>query len=103
MVSGLLGTKSWTKRYFVLRDNLFAWYKSEQHTEKKPLGVIYVEEARLYEMEEGEVGKPLCFQITTGGQKWNIAAESMEEMRSWMTEIRIAKKKKLGHKVVAAS
>lgn len=104
MVSGLLGTKSWSKRYFVLRDNLFAWYKDEGHQNKKPLGVIYVEEARLYEMEEGDVGRPLCFQITTTtGQKWNIAAESMEEMRSWMTEIRVAKKKKLGHKVVAAS
>eukprot|EP01094_Clydonella_sp_ATCC50884_P011106 TRINITY_DN208_c0_g1_i1.p1 TRINITY_DN208_c0_g1~~TRINITY_DN208_c0_g1_i1.p1 ORF type:complete len:728 (-),score=370.10 TRINITY_DN208_c0_g1_i1:257-2440(-) len=104
MVSGLLQTKSWTKRYFVLRDNLFSWYKDEAHQNKKPLGVIYVEEARLYEMEEADVGRPLCFQITTsGGQKWNIAAESMEEMRSWMTEIRVAKKKKLGHKVVAAS
>jgi hypothetical protein len=70
--------------------------------EKKPLGVIYCEEARLYEMDEAEVGRPLCFQIATasGNQKWNVSAESLEEMRSWMTEIRVAKKRKLGVQVV---
>jgi len=51
-------------------------------------------------MDEADVGRPLCFQISSGNQEWNVAAESLEEMRSWMTEIRVAKKRKLGVQVV---
>lgn len=92
----------WKKRYFVIRDNVISWYSKEKRIgEAKPKGVIYCEQARLYEMSQEEAKREFCFQIDTGTVKHNIAAESLEEMKSWMTEIRVAKKKKIGVKVVS--
>jgi len=91
----------WKKKFFVLRDNLLSWYSSEKKiVNQKPKGVIYCEEARLYEMDASEIRREHCFQIDNGSVRHNIAADSVEEMKEWMTEIRVAKKKKLGVKVV---
>jgi DNA repair exonuclease SbcCD ATPase subunit len=93
----------WKKRFFVLRDNLLSWYSKEKRIGgAKPKGVIYCEKSRLYEMSSEEAKREFCFQVDDGNIKHNIAAESMEEMKSWMTEIRVAKKKKLGVQVVSA-
>jgi len=97
---GFMG--GWKKRYFVLKDNLLSWYKNETKIGTKPIGVIYCEDARLYEMDEKEVERQNCFQIDSGkGISYDVAADSLEEMKEWMTEIRVAKKKKLGVKVVS--
>lgn len=96
----------WKKKYFVLRDNLLCWFTSEKKTEgQKPKGVIYCEESRVYELPADEIPghKEFAFLIDTGKAKIHIAAESHEDMKSWMTEIRVAKKKKLGVKVVSES
>jgi myosin heavy subunit len=93
----------WKKRFFVLRDNLLSWYSKEKRIGgAKPKGVIYCEKSRLYEMSSEEAKREFCFQVDDGNIKHNIAAESMEEMKSWMTEIRVAKKKTLGVQVVSA-
>lgn len=94
----------WKKRFFVLRDNLLSWYAKEKDIGKtKPKGVIYCEEARLYDLDISEAKREFCFQVDNGNIRHNIAAESVEEMKAWMTEIRVAKKKKLGVKVVSDS
>merc|ERR1712137_1346988 len=101
--STLVGTQ-WKKKYFVLKDNLFCWYSNEKNVSgQKPKGVIYCEESRIYEMDGKELPgkKEFVFQIDTGKTRINIAADSQEELKSWMTEIRVAKKKKLGVKVVS--
>lgn len=93
----------WKKRFFVLRDNLLSWYSKEKRIGgARPKGVIYCEKSRLYEISQEESKKEFCFQIDDGKIKHNIAAESAEEMKSWMTEIRVAKKKKLGVQVVSS-
>lgn len=93
---------TWKKKFFVLRDNLLCWYSSERISNTtKPKGVIYCEEARLYELDEKEIKRDFAFQIDTGKVRTNIAADSLEELKEWMTEIRVAKKKKLGVKVVS--
>jgi len=104
--TGILG--GWGKRFFVLKDHLLYWYKDESSvTSTKPLGVISCEEVRLYEIEEKESKRPYTFQIAVemGDErnkiKVDVAASKLEEMKDWMTEIRLAKKKKLG--VEAAS
>lgn len=94
--STLIG-KEWKKKYFVLRDNLLSWYSSEKKTEgQKPKGVIYCEEARVYELPPEEIpgNKEYAFLVDTGKAKVHIAAESHEDMKSWMTEIRVAKKRR---------
>ena len=92
----------WKKRFYVLRDNLLSWYSKEKRIGgAKPKGVIYCEKSRLYELSAEEAKREFCFQVDDGKVKHNIAAESAEEMKSWMTEIRVAKKKKLGVQVVS--
>jgi len=99
--STLLGLQ-WRKNFFVLRDNLLCWYSSEKRqVGQKPKGVIYCEDSRLYEMDPAEVKRDFVFQVDNTKTRINIAAESLEEMKEWMTEIRVAKKKKLGVKVVS--
>lgn len=103
--SSLVMGMHWKKKYFTLRDNLFCWFSNDKvaSSNQKPKGVIYCEESRVYEMNSDEApGKrEYAFLIDTGKNKINIAAESLEDMKSWMTELRIAKKKKLGVKVVS--
>jgi len=101
--SSLVGLQ-WKKKYFVLKDNLLCWYSNEKNISgQKPKGVIYCEESRIYEMDPKEVHgkKEFVFQVDTGKTRVNIAAETQEDLKSWMTEIRVAKKKKLGVKVVS--
>ncbi|MDP2438726.1 MAG: hypothetical protein Q8P67_23525 [archaeon] len=97
----MAGLPKWKKRYFVLKDGFLTFYKSEKEIAKqKPLGMIDCETTRLYEMEEEDSKKPFAFQIDSGNSQFNVAATSSNERSDWMTEIRVAKKKKLGVKVV---
>ena len=101
LAKNLAGMPVWKKRFFVLRDGFLTFYKSEKDTSKqKPLGMIDCETTRLYEMEEEDAKKPFAFQIDSGSTQLNVAAASASERNDWMTEIRVAKKKKLGVKVV---
>eukprot|EP01104_Vermistella_antarctica_P010569 TRINITY_DN2827_c0_g2_i1.p1 TRINITY_DN2827_c0_g2~~TRINITY_DN2827_c0_g2_i1.p1 ORF type:complete len:786 (+),score=276.07 TRINITY_DN2827_c0_g2_i1:84-2360(+) len=101
----LLGQDVWKKRFCVLNDNLFCIYKNEHHVTEKgkaPLAVSYCENVRVYDLAEADVGgKKNVFQLDDGKQKLNVACSTPEELKEWMTEIRIAKRKKLGVKVVA--
>lgn len=104
--TNLVGGLIWKKRFFVLRDNLLCWYAKEKDVTEgkgkiKPLGVIYAEEARLYEIDREEIKRDHVFQIDTGKVRFYVAANSAEEMKEWETEIRVAKKKKIGVKVVS--
>jgi len=98
----VLGTQ-WKRRYFVLRDNLLSWYKNDKALgDMKPQGMMYCEDARLYEMDEKDVKREFVFQIDNGKVKINVAVESLLEMKEWMNEIRMAKKKKIGTKAAAS-
>jgi hypothetical protein len=49
--------KGWQKRYFVLKDNMLAWFGDNNKvdtTKTRPKGVMYVETSRLYKLEEKE-------------------------------------------------
>lgn len=99
----IAGLATWKKRYFVLREGFLTFYRSEKEiTKQKPLGMIDCETTRLYEMDEDELKRPFCFQIDTGQTQFNLAAVDAENLADWMTEIRVAKKKKLGVKVVSS-
>jgi PH domain len=99
----ILGGTKWKKRFFMLRDNYLCVYKTEDATDKnkRPLGIVDCQAVRLYELQEKEIGRQFVFQVDNKKVQWNIAAAKTEEMRAWMNEIRVAKKKKLGVKVVS--
>lgn len=98
----MAGMPVWKKRYFVLREGFLTFYKNDKDPGKqKPQGMIDCETTRLYEMEDEDAKRPFAFQIDSGPLQWNVAASSKNERDDWMTEIRVAKKKKLGVKVVS--
>jgi len=89
------------KRYFVLRDGILCYYKGKSYAEnQKPLGVIYLDEARIYELTDAKA-KKFSFQIVTPRKNYTIAAKSATEMKEWMKELKLAKKRNLGIEVVA--
>jgi len=89
------------KRYFVLRDGILCYYKGETYAENlKPLGVIFLEQARLYELTDAKA-KKFSFEIATPKKKYSIAAKTATEMKEWMKELKLAKKRNLGIEVVA--
>jgi len=49
------------------------------------------------------VRREYSFELSSGPNKVLVAAESPEDMKEWMNEIRVAKKKKVGQSVVASS
>jgi hypothetical protein len=63
---------------------------------------MYVEECRLYEIPQSESGRNFSFELvsSSGNNKLHLAAETLNEMRDWMDEIRISKKKKLMMQIV---
>jgi septal ring factor EnvC (AmiA/AmiB activator) len=91
--------KNWQSRFFVLKDHNLYWYvKEEDCTRSRPKGVFPCEELRIYELEEKDTKRPFSFQLLheESGKKVNLAAPRHEDMRDWMNEIRLAKKKKMG-------
>ena len=77
-----LGTVSWKKRYFVLKDNLFCCFKEEKHVgRKQPDRMLYVEECRLYELDEKTVDRKFAFQVDNEKIAINVAAPNLQEMK----------------------
>jgi len=52
----------WKRRYIILKDNVLAWAK-EDTPGTKPLGFVYVENARIYKLEEKEAKKAFVFEL----------------------------------------
>lgn len=98
--SAVLGTSKWKKRYFVLQDNFLSYYKDEKaFTESRPDGIVYCEQCRIYELDQGK--KNYGFQLDSGKQQYNLAALKLDDMKEWMKDIKEAKKKAVGVKVVS--
>jgi len=100
LVAGIV----WKKRFFVLKDNLICWYNKEKDVSKeKPKVVVYCEDVRIYELNPADSKKDFAFQLinTNSSNSISVAAETAEDMKEWMTEIRVAKKKRVGQSVVS--
>jgi len=100
--------KGMNKRWCVLRDNALFYYKSEKESKNmKPLGVILLDEARVYSITDEKVKKDkknaFAFEVTTPNKQYIFGASSAEEMSEWMNLMKEAKKKKIGVGVVAKS
>jgi hypothetical protein len=91
---GGTGLKSaWKKRWVVLKDNVLAWYKDE--VDSKPLGFVYVENVRIYKLDEKEAKKPFCFEIQAENTTKRLQCVSDEELKEWVSNINKAKAKRL--------
>jgi len=100
---GTLGGTSWKKRYFVLQDHFLSFYRDQKAFQKaEPMGLISCEQCRVYEQPtETKKVDMFPFQLDTGDKQVNLAATNAEEMKLWMKDIKEAKKKAVGVKVVS--
>ena len=78
--------KGFQKRFFVLRGNLLFYFEKKQ--DREPVGVIILENCRI-ELCATETSM-FAFQIVfegVGTRKYVLAAETEEDMKSWMTKL----------------
>lgn len=100
--SAVLGTMRWKKRYFVLQDHFLSYYKDQKaFKDLRPEGIILCEECRVYELDQTLAKRALAFQLDTGKHQYNLAATKADELKEWMKDIKEAKKKAVGVKVVS--
>lgn len=98
MLGGLI--KAWQKRYFVLKENMLVFYKDEKLS-TKAVGVVYVEQCRIFVLDDKIAKRPHCFEISNGEDVHLVlAATSDEEVKSWTEAIKRAKHKNIGVKHV---
>lgn len=91
----------WHKRFFILKDNILAWYRDESAS-SKPSGHIYVEHYRVYKLEGDK--KPFCFElIDERDNHIKLAAENDEEYKGWMEALKNAKNRKMTQKQIVPS
>jgi len=100
---GKLGGTSWKKRYFVLQDHYLSFYRDQKAFQKtEPMGLIEIEQCRVYEQEQSKKHPDMYpFQLDTGDKQVNLSAGKSDEMKLWMKDIKEAKKKAVGVKVVS--
>jgi len=100
---GKLGGTSWKKRYFVLQDHFLSFYRDQKaFARTEPMGLISCEQCRVYEQNpDGKKADMFPFQLDTGDKQVNLAATKSDEMKLWMKDIKEAKKKAVGVKVVS--
>ena len=79
-------TSSWKKRWVVLQDNFFFFYKPDCG-EDNPLFVIHLGGKKITPLAERSTGKKNCFQLTCGGNLWMFAAANPEILIKWVTAL----------------
>jgi len=90
--------KPWHKRYFVLKDNLLAWYRDELGARNtRASGFLQVEKYRLHLIDEKDRKKSWSFELIdeADGKVIHLAATTEGDYKLWIQDLQSAKSKKL--------
>lgn len=83
--------KTWKKRYFVLKNGEFAYYKDKK--DKEPTGTISLSTATAIQLGERKK-HPHCFEIVTANRVYAFSAENEEDRKAWVNALT---KEKMAH------
>uniref|UniRef100_T1J612 PH domain-containing protein n=1 Tax=Strigamia maritima TaxID=126957 RepID=T1J612_STRMM len=72
--------KTWRKRWFVLKNGVLVYYKSQNDVNRKPQGQITLDEVCRVTRAEGSA----TFEISTGKKTYYLTAESTATMEEWV-------------------
>ncbi|XP_018336737.1 uncharacterized protein CG43867 isoform X2 [Agrilus planipennis] len=72
--------KTWRKRWFVLKNGVLTYYKSQADINRKPQGQILLDEICKINRAEGSN----TFEIDTGKKTYYLTADSITAMEDWV-------------------
>lgn len=72
--------KTWRKRWFVLKNGVLTYYKSQSDINRKPQGQILLDEICKINRAEGSN----TFEIDTGKKTYYLTADSITAMEDWV-------------------
>lgn len=73
--------KTWRKRWFVLKNGVLTYYKSQSDINRKPQGQIVLDEICKITRAEGSN----TFEIDTGKKTYYLTADSITAMEDWVS------------------
>jgi pleckstrin homology domain-containing family H len=77
--------KTWRKRWFVLKDGILTYWKSQHDINRKPQGQILLDEACRITRAEGAS----TFEINTGKKIYYLTADSNATMDDWIRVLQV--------------
>jgi len=80
--------KTWKKRYFVLKNGEFAYFKDKKEREAK--GAIILAQASAIQLGERKK-HPHCFEIVTPGRVYAFSCETEDERKTWVEALSLEK------------
>lgn len=72
--------KTWRKKWFVLKNGVLTYYKSQSDINRKPQGQIILDEVCKITRAEGSN----TFEIDTGKKTYYLTADSITAMEDWV-------------------
>ncbi|KAJ1528437.1 hypothetical protein ONE63_006849 [Megalurothrips usitatus] len=72
--------KTWRKRWFVLKNGVLTYWKSQSDVNRKPQGQIVLDEICRINRAEGAA----TFEISTGKKTYYLTADSIATMEDWI-------------------
>ncbi|KAJ4445671.1 hypothetical protein ANN_12355, partial [Periplaneta americana] len=72
--------KTWRKRWFVLRNGVLTYWKSQSDVNRKPQGQIVLDEICRITRADGAA----TFEISTGKKTYYLTADSIATMEDWI-------------------
>ncbi|XP_049943352.1 uncharacterized protein CG43867 [Schistocerca serialis cubense] len=72
--------KTWRKRWFLLRNGVLTYWKSQNDVNRKPQGQIVLDEVCRITRAEGAA----TFEISTGKKTYYLTADSIATMEDWI-------------------
>ncbi|KDR17120.1 hypothetical protein L798_08377, partial [Zootermopsis nevadensis] len=72
--------KTWRKRWFVLRNGVLTYWKSQNDVNRKPQGQIVLDEICRITRADGAA----TFEISTGKKTYYLTADSIATMEDWI-------------------
>lgn len=75
--------KTWRKKWFVLKNGVLTYYKSQSDINRKPQGQILLDEVCKINRADGSN----TFEIDTGKKTYYLTADSLTAMEDWVNKI----------------
>lgn len=79
--------KTWRKRWFILKNGILSYWKSQNDTNRKPQGHIILDEICRITRADGAA----TFEISTGKKTYYLTADSIATMEDWIRVLQVIK------------
>mmetsp|Transcript_37 Transcript_37/g.61 ORF Transcript_37/g.61 Transcript_37/m.61 type:complete len:130 (+) Transcript_37:232-621(+) len=80
--------KTWRRRWFVMKDGLIFWFKTDQiSVSSVPRGIVEVNKCLSVKGAEEVLNKPYSFEISTRENTQYFVADSEKDKEDWINAV----------------